>query len=242
MNSTSCSSRLLTIAARSAARSIAGPEVTWTLTPSSRAMMCASEVLPRPGGPANSTWSSTSARPRAASIDMPSIFLVRSCPMNSEMARGRSARSMRRSSSWPTRAVSRPSATGGGVPAFSMGLLFAKQHRQRLADYYFGILCGARICRDDSVDRALRLNRFHAEIHQRGDRFVSRTGRTSVGHGTQMAVGRAGRWRRHLEVGDFVAQFAHYPLRDLRADARYRVYSLDIALPYRSDQFFGREH
>jgi len=30
-------------------------QVTWTLTPSSRAMICASEVLPRPGGPANST-------------------------------------------------------------------------------------------------------------------------------------------------------------------------------------------
>ena len=34
-----------------AGRSTAGPDVVWTFTPSSRAMMFARVVLPRPGGP-----------------------------------------------------------------------------------------------------------------------------------------------------------------------------------------------
>ena len=75
MKSTSPFSRSATIAARSPARSIAGPEVVRTLTRSSRAIMCASEVLPSPGGPENSTWSRTSPRFLAASIDMPRIAL-----------------------------------------------------------------------------------------------------------------------------------------------------------------------
>jgi hypothetical protein len=51
MNSTSCSTRLDSMAARSPARSSAGPEVTRSDDPSSAAMIIASEVLPRPGGP-----------------------------------------------------------------------------------------------------------------------------------------------------------------------------------------------
>ncbi len=51
MNSTSRSSRAVRMAARSPARSTAGPLVYRTLTPSSRAMIVASVVLPRPGGP-----------------------------------------------------------------------------------------------------------------------------------------------------------------------------------------------
>ena len=51
MNSTSPSTRLDSIAARSPARSSAGPEVTRSAEPSSLAMIIANEVLPRPGGP-----------------------------------------------------------------------------------------------------------------------------------------------------------------------------------------------
>ena len=36
-------------------RSMAGPEVACSVTPISRAMMCASVVLPSPGGPQNRT-------------------------------------------------------------------------------------------------------------------------------------------------------------------------------------------
>ena len=49
-------------AAMSALRSSAGPAVCTNGTPSSAATMFASEVLPRPGGPASSTWSRGSPR------------------------------------------------------------------------------------------------------------------------------------------------------------------------------------
>ena len=45
-------------------RSSAGPDVVCMLTPISVAMMSASVVLPRPGGPASSTWSRVSPRLR----------------------------------------------------------------------------------------------------------------------------------------------------------------------------------
>ena len=66
MNRTSRSSSEVRIAARSPARSMAGPEAYLTLTPSSRAMIVASVVLPRPGGPYRRTWSAASSLPRAA--------------------------------------------------------------------------------------------------------------------------------------------------------------------------------
>jgi hypothetical protein len=46
-----------------AGRSSTGPEVWRRLTPSSLAMMCASVVLPRPGGPNSSTWIERLAAP-----------------------------------------------------------------------------------------------------------------------------------------------------------------------------------
>ena len=51
---------------RSAARSSAGPDVLTNLPPISVATMCARVVLPRPGGPLSSRWSSGSWRWRAA--------------------------------------------------------------------------------------------------------------------------------------------------------------------------------
>ena len=64
-------------------RSSAGPATCRIETSSSRRMICASEVLPSPGGPASSTWSSASPRPRAASSAIPSCSLTRSWPTNS---------------------------------------------------------------------------------------------------------------------------------------------------------------
>ena len=60
MNRTSRGCRLVSSAARSPARWITGPEVARKPTPISRATICARVVLPRPGGPKNSTWSSAS--------------------------------------------------------------------------------------------------------------------------------------------------------------------------------------
>ena len=62
MNSTSPSSRFVRIAARSPARSSAGPLVGCRRAPISLAMMPARLVLPRPGGPASSTWSTACPR------------------------------------------------------------------------------------------------------------------------------------------------------------------------------------
>ena len=56
-------------------RSSAGPAVCTNGTPSSAATICASEVLPSPGGPASSTWSSASPRAVAASIATASCSL-----------------------------------------------------------------------------------------------------------------------------------------------------------------------
>src|SRR5688572_10225685 len=94
MNSTSFGSRLVRIAARSPARSSTGPEVCFRLTPISRAMMCASVVLPRPGGPNSSTWSSASARARAACTKISSWPRAFSWPTYSASVAGRSERSI----------------------------------------------------------------------------------------------------------------------------------------------------
>ena len=76
----------------SALRSSAGPAVWTNGTSSSVATICASEVLPRPGGPASSTWSSGSLRALAASSETASWSLTASWPTNSSSAAGRSER------------------------------------------------------------------------------------------------------------------------------------------------------
>ncbi len=93
MNSTSRGCRLVSSAARSPARAITGPEVARKPTPSSRATICASVVLPRPGGPYSSTWSSASPRPRAAAMNTRRFWHTRSWPTKSARRSGRSASS-----------------------------------------------------------------------------------------------------------------------------------------------------
>ena len=68
MKNTEPGSSAVRNAAMSALRSSAGPAVCTNGASSSAAMICASEVLPRPGGPASRTWSSGSPRRRAASM------------------------------------------------------------------------------------------------------------------------------------------------------------------------------
>ena len=64
-------------------RSSAGPATCRMPTPSSLRTICASEVLPSPGGPASSTWSSASPRAFAASSAIESCSLTRSWPTKS---------------------------------------------------------------------------------------------------------------------------------------------------------------
>jgi hypothetical protein len=71
------------MAAMSALRSRAGPEVVEMLTPISSAMMLARVVLPSPGGPARSTWSRGSPRDRAAAMKMPAAHEVPAAPRKS---------------------------------------------------------------------------------------------------------------------------------------------------------------
>ena len=69
MNKTDFSSRLVKIPAKSPGFSKTGPEVIFNLTPISFATICASVVLPSPGGPVNKTWSSASSRFLAAEMN-----------------------------------------------------------------------------------------------------------------------------------------------------------------------------
>ena len=90
MNSTSLGSSAVMIAAMSALRSIAGPDMIRSAELISAAMIPASDVLPRPGGPASSTCSQGSSRARAASRKIESCSLTASWPTNSDSRRGRS--------------------------------------------------------------------------------------------------------------------------------------------------------
>ncbi len=66
-----------------------GPEVMRSPTPISAATMPASDVLPRPGGPANSRWSTGCSRRRAASSTISRCSVSWGCPLNSSRCRGR---------------------------------------------------------------------------------------------------------------------------------------------------------
>src|SRR2546422_8380222 len=109
-NRTSPSSRLVRMAARSPARSSAGPDVGRNPAPISLATIPASVVLPSPGGPESNTWSIGSPRPRAPSISRPSCSLMRGWPTNSWSHRGRRATSSDTSSSADASATTRRSS------------------------------------------------------------------------------------------------------------------------------------
>ncbi len=81
MKSTSPFSSAVRMEARSPACSIAGPEVMRMLASISAAMISESDVLPSPGGPKSSTWSSASPRFLAASNRMLRLPLTVSCPI-----------------------------------------------------------------------------------------------------------------------------------------------------------------
>ena len=98
MNTTSPSASVDRIAARSPARSIAGPLVIRSGAPSSAAMIMAIVVLPSPGGPDISTWSGGRPRRSAPSSTSDSCSRTRAWPTNSSSRLGRSAPSITRSS------------------------------------------------------------------------------------------------------------------------------------------------
>ena len=113
MNRTSPDSSLVSMAARSPARSRAGPDVVWRWASTSLATMCARVVLPRPGGPANNRWSTGSRRLRAAPRSTSRWPFNSLWPTNSGRLRGRRAASPRRSAgSGSGDSSSAPSSSG----------------------------------------------------------------------------------------------------------------------------------
>ena len=98
MKTTSPSLRVDKIAARSPERSMAGPLVMRIGAPSSAATIIAIVVLPRPGGPASSTWSGGRPRRSALCKISDSCSRTRAWPVNSVSRLGRSALSIMRSS------------------------------------------------------------------------------------------------------------------------------------------------
>ena len=202
MNSTSRGSRLVSSAARSPALAITGPDVARKSTPSSRATICASVVLPRPGGPTNSTWSSASLRARAAS--MKTWRLARACswPMNSASRCGRSDTS--------SVVVAR---FGGDKTAARRAHLANSFSPSRIS---VAVSAPSPALRAAARDRGGRLRLAVAEIDQRRDR---------VGHRPRRAllVERAGSAPppdRHREGRRLVLQFGDDALGELRPDAR----------------------
>src|ERR1043165_8149448 len=99
MKSVSPSCWFVMMATTSPGRSSAGPEVARSGEDISLAMMFASVVLPRPGGPKRSTWSRTSLRLRAAAMEISRFAFTLSWPMYSRSFFGRSESSACRSSS-----------------------------------------------------------------------------------------------------------------------------------------------
>ena len=80
--------KLVSSAARSPGFSMAGPEVTRRLTPISFATIPARVVLPNPGGPYSSTWSSASPRIFADCIKIDRFSFAFSWPIYSERVFG----------------------------------------------------------------------------------------------------------------------------------------------------------
>ena len=129
--------------ARSPGLSSTGPEVILKPTPSSLAMMLESVVLPRPGGPCSSTWSSASPRRRAALTKMRRLSTTLSCPLKSSKRRGRSAFSKSRSrdvSCWL-----RMSKSSCSMILFSEGTKIVHSARSRFKKAWQNMIqCGFR--------------------------------------------------------------------------------------------------
>src|SRR5919201_3274859 len=130
--SPSCSD--ISVEARSPGIAIAGPEVTLIWTPISFATTFANVVLPSPGGPCSSMWSSGSPRALAASIAILRFALTFSWPMYSASQRGRRLRSRLWSSGCPAGPTRRsPTFTTVGRPNVCSRVRLYHVLRARLA-------------------------------------------------------------------------------------------------------------
>src|SRR4051812_12021677 len=145
--STSPSANVDSSAARSPARSMAGPLVMRSGAPSSAATIIAIVVLPSPGGPDSRMWSGGRPRRRAPSRMRESCSRTRSCPMNSSRLRGRRAASITRSS-LPAYGETISAATSTSSSALMSSSL--AQQLQRLPQQRRDVGLRTRIGRDGS--------------------------------------------------------------------------------------------
>ena len=90
MKTMSPGSREVSSPARSPGLVITGPDVVFTLTPIASPRMYESVVLPSPGGPENSTWSSGSPRSFAALTARSILSRTFAWPTNPSKSVGRS--------------------------------------------------------------------------------------------------------------------------------------------------------
>src|SRR5690606_39152541 len=156
------------IAARSPACCTAGPEVSRSAPWTSAAMIIASVVLPRPGGPAMSTWSGGRRRAAAASSTSESWSRTTRWPMNSARRRGRSAASTARSGSW-TWASRSCSSAASSLASGRSATACASQQLERGAQHRAGVLGVDGAALDHLVGGRLGLLGGPAEADERGD-------------------------------------------------------------------------
>src|SRR5688572_20060341 len=216
MKRTSLGSRLVRIAARSPARSSTGPEVCFRFTPISRAMMCARVVLPSPGGPKSSAWSSASPRWRAASMKTPSSSRIFACPTYTE-------------SCLRLRARSSPSSTGEAFPpeiSRSASITrFRSRLRQGLQRLAYRI--GELQVRRQPLGRCLGLTVIVAKSQQRAHDLAARGTPVRGPHG--------------YDLGQLVAQLQHQALGRLLPDARNLGEPARVPVGHRRGEVVHRE-
>ena len=196
-------------------RSSAGPAVITNGTSSSAARICASDVLPSPGGPASSTWSSASPRAAAASSETASCSLSAGWPTNSSSRRGRSERSS--SSSGVCSGVWMRAVTGSVMTCAPPSARWPSSSSARLAG---GV-----------GEQRLRLGGRVAELEQavagQQARVVAARGRGSP---TVASAGDA----------DLLAQLDDDPLGRALADPRHGLEAGRVARRERRDQVARR--
>ena len=169
-------------------RSSAGPAVCTNGTSSSSATICASEVLPRPGGPASSTWSSASPRARAASIDDRELRAQRLLP-DELVERAAGAAS--------GRARPRARSSGPGVWMRAARSLIGRARPQGAGDQVLGALAGGA-----ASSSALGLGRARSRARP-GRRARARAGRRGRGAGVGVVADGVG-----VRVGDAGTTFS----------------------------------
>src|SRR5271166_454266 len=216
-------------------RSSAGPAVCTNGTPSSAATIWASEVLPRPGGPASSRWSRASPRALHASIATVSCSRSVSCPTKSCSRRGRSERSSSSSASrygvWMRAAVSPACAPTRVVPfRVLIGSRSAPRQAQRLADQLLGAVAGG--VAQELVNLARRIPELEQAFAGEHARVLALA---PPGHDRRARAGGRPALHAHL-----LAQLDDDPFGRALADPRHGLKAGRVARGERGDQLARR--